>query len=88
MPSNSMADCQTRLKADLDEVNASIDFANAAFKVYASSGQILGWLGAQPELRTVMQDFRSSTRLTDLGLIYQSLLFSHGRRLNCSSGPS
>jgi hypothetical protein len=68
-----MAECQARLKADLDEVNASIDFSNAAFKVYASSGQILGWVSGQPELRAVLQEFRSSTRLTDLGFIYQSL---------------
>jgi hypothetical protein len=72
MPNQSMTQCQARLKADLDEVNASINFSNAAFKVYASSGQILRWVGAEHDLRTIMLDFRSST-LSDLGFIFQSL---------------
>jgi hypothetical protein len=73
MPAPLMAECQARLKADLEEVNASIDFATAAFKAYASAGQLLGWVSSQPELRAVIQEFRSATRLNDLSFIYQSL---------------
>ena len=72
MPNGPIANCQLRLHEDLNEVVAVLEFATGAFKTYASSGQILGWVAQQADLRAVVEEFRS-TRLTDLNFIYQSL---------------
>jgi len=73
MPSEPIADCQVQLHANLDEVLATLDFSMSAFKTYASSGQILGWVASQQDLRAVVEEFRKSTRLTDLNFLYQAL---------------
>ena len=65
--------CNRQLHEDLDEVVAALEFATSAFKTYASSGDILQWIGSQADLRTVVLEFRTSTRLTDLNFIFQSL---------------
>jgi RiboL-PSP-HEPN len=72
MPTERIASCTLRLNEDLDEVVAALDFATSAFKTYASSGEILSWIAGEDELRTVVEQFRSS-RLSDLNFLHQSL---------------
>jgi len=69
----SVSTCNTRLEGDLDEVVSFIDFISHSFRIKAASGDILGWVSGQSELRNTVVAFRNATVTTEIDGIYQWL---------------
>ena len=75
MSKDRIAECKKSIQGDLSEILAVLDFAVAAFRTYASSGDLLAWLRGygEQDLSKVIDEFRTLTRITDLNLFFQSL---------------